>query len=322
MIRKAIAAILAGMACLLASTAGGQEFPSKPILIIAPFSPGTAVDFVGRLIARSLGEQFKVTVVIENRMGASGQIGAAAVAKAAADGHTLLFTSPAHYINQFLYKNLSYDPLRDFRPVVRVSNAMLVLVVPRASPVNNQAELVAHVRARPGKLSYSSAGSGSATQLPAALFNSMANLEVTHIPYKSGAQALTDTISGEVFMTMTAVTTALPHIRAGTLKGIGVTGTARSHSLPEVPTIAEGGLAGYEFVSWNGLLAPAGTPNDVVARLEAALMKAVAAPEFRDRLLGAGLELEPMGSKAFTDRLQTEIPLWERVVRISGAKAE
>ena len=322
MIRKAIAAILAGMACLLAGTAGGQDYPSKPILIIAPFSPGTAVDFVGRLIARSLGEQFKVSVVIENRMGASGQIGAAAVAKATADGHTLLFTSPAHYINQFLYKNLTYDPLRDFKPVIRISNAMLVLVVPRASPVNSQAELIAYVRARPGKLSYSSAGSGSATQLPAALFNSMANLEVTHIPYKSGAQALTDTISGEVFMTMTAVTTALPHIKAGTLKGIGVTGAARSHSLPEVPTIAEGGLAGFEFVSWNGLLAPAGTPNDVVARLEAALMKAVAAPEFRDRLLGAGLELEPMGSKAFTDRLQTEIPLWERVVRISGAKAE
>lgn len=218
------------------------------------------------------------------------------IAKAPADGYTLLFTSPAHYINQFLYKNLSYDPHKDFRPVMRISNAMLVLVVPKASPVNSQAELIAYVRARPGKLSYSSAGSGSTTQLPAALFNSMANLDVTHIPYKSGAQALTDTISGEVFMTITAVTTALPHIKAGTLKGIGVTGAARSHSLPEVPTIAEGGLAGFDFVSWNGLLAPAGTPNDVVAKLEAALLKAVAAPEFRERLLSAGLELEPMDS--------------------------
>jgi len=322
MMRKTIATFLAGMACLLAGAACGQDYPSKPILIIAPFSPGTAVDFVGRLIARSLGEQFKVSVVIENRLGASGQIGTAAVAKAPADGYTLLFTSPAHYINQFLYKNLSYDPIKDFRPVMRISNAMLVLVVPRASPVNNQAELIAYVRARPGKLSYSSAGSGSTTQLPAALFNSMANLDVTHIPYKSGAQALTDTISGEVFMTITAVTTALPHIKAGTLKGIGVTGASRSHSLPDVPTIAEGGLAGFDFVSWNGLLAPAGIPNDVVARLEAALLKAVAAPEFRERLLGAGLELEPMGSKAFTDRLQTETPLWERVVKISGAKAE
>ena len=184
------------------------------------------------------------------------------------------------------------------------------------------AELIAYLRARPGKLSYSSAGSGSTTQLPAALFNSMANLDVTHIPYKSGAQALTDTISGEVFMTMTAITTAQPHIKAGMLKAIGVSGMARSHSLPDVPTIAEGGLPGYEFVSWNGLLAPAGTPNEVVARLEAALTRAVASAEFRERLLGAGLEPEPLGARAFADRLLVEIPMWERVVKISGAKAE
>ena len=198
----------------------------------------------------------------------------------------------------------------------------LVLVVAKAAPVGTQAELIAYLRARPGKLSYSSAGSGSATQLPAALFNSMANVDVTHIPYKSGAQALTDTISGEVFMTMTAIITAQPHIKAGTLKAIGVSGMARSHSLPDVPTIAEGGLRGYEFVSWNGLLAPAGTPNEVVARLEAALTRAVASAEFRERLLGAGLEPEPLGAKAFADRLLVEIPMWERVVKLSGAKAE
>lgn len=321
--RKTLVATLAAVACLLAPAgASAQDYPSKPILIIAPFSPGTAVDFVARLAARSLGEQFKTPVAVENRMGASGQIGAAAVAKATPDGHTLLFTSPAHYINQSLYKNLPYDPVRDFRPVMRISNAMLVLVVPKSSPVGTQAELIAYLRARPGKLSYSSAGSGSTTQLPAALFNSMANLDVTHIPYKSGAQALTDTISGEVFMTMTAITTAQPHIKAGMLKAIGVSGMARSHSLPDVPTIAEGGLPGYEFVSWNGLLAPAGTPNEVVARLEAALTRAVASAEFRERLLGAGLEPEPLGARAFADRLLVEIPMWERVVKISGAKAE
>lgn len=321
--RKNLVATLAAIAGLLAPAgASAQDYPSKPILIIAPFSPGTAVDFVARLAARSLAEQFKTSVAVENRMGASSQIGAAAVAKATPDGHTLLFTSPAHYINRSLYKNLPYDPVKDFKPVMRVSNAMLVLVVPKAAPVGTQAELIAYIRARPGKLSYSSAGSGSTTQLPAALFNSMANLDVTHIPYKSGAQALTDTISGEVFMTMTAITTAQPHIKAGTLKAIGVSGMARSHSLPEVPTIAEGGLPGYEFVSWNGLLAPAGTPNEVVARLEAALTRAVASAEFRERLLGAGLEPEPLGARAFADRLLVEIPMWERLVKISGAKAE
>lgn len=320
---KMIAAILAGIAYLLfQGTAQAQDYPSKPILIIAPFSPGTAVDFVSRLIARSLGEQFKTTAVVENRLGASGQIGTAAVAKAAPDGHTLLFTSPAHYINQNLYKNLPYDPVKDFRPVMRMSNTLLILAVPKSSPVSTQAELIAYLRARPGNLSYSSAGSGSTTQLPAALFNSMANLEVTHVPYKSGAQALTDVISGQVFMTFTAVTTALPHIKAGTLKSIGVTGAARSHSLPSVPTIAEGGLPGYEFISWNAMLAPAGTAGEVIARLEAALMKTAASPEFRERLLGAGLEPEPLGAKAFAERLQIEIPLWAKVLKISGAKVD
>ena len=311
--------LIALLVCLFAPLGAiAQDYPSKPILIIVPFSPGTAVDYVARLVAMSLGGQFKVGVTVDNRMGASGQIGTAAVAKANPDGYTLLFTSPAHYIN----KSLPYDTVTDFRPVMRMSNAQLVLVVPKSSPVSSQAELIAHVRARPGKLSYASAGSGSATQLPAALFNSMVDLDMIHIPYKSGAQALTDVISGEVFMTSTAVTTALPHIRAGTLKAISVTGATRSRSLPEVPTVAEGGLPGYEFVSWNGLLAPAATPGGVVAKLEAAMMKLAAAPDYLERLLAAGLESEPLGARAFAERLQKEIPEWEKLVRISGAKAE
>jgi tripartite-type tricarboxylate transporter receptor subunit TctC len=260
--------------------------------------------------------------VVENKPGAGTNIANEYVAKAAPDGYTLLFTSPAHYINQNLYKNLTYDPVKDFIPVMRVSNTLLVLVVAQSAPVNSQAELIAYVRARPGQLSYSSAGSGSTTQLPAALFNSMANLDVIHIPYKSGAQALTDVIGGQVFMTFTAPATALPHLKAGTLKGIGVTGAARSQSMPNVPTIAEGGLPGYEFISWNGMLAPAGTPKEVTAKLEATLLKVAATPEFRQRLLSAGLEPEPLGAKAFSDRLQVEIPLWARVVKLSGAKVE
>jgi tripartite-type tricarboxylate transporter receptor subunit TctC len=203
-----------------------------------------------------------------------------------------------------------------------MSNAMLVLVVSKSAPLTSQTDLLAYVRARPGKLSYSSAGSGSTTQLPAALFNSMANLDVTHIPYKSGAQALTDVISGEVFMTFTAITTALPHIKSGALKAIGVTGAARSASMPEVPTIAEAGLPGYEFTSWNALMAPAATPADILAKLETALTRIAASAEFRDRLPGAGLELEVFGMKAFAERLQTEIPAWEKLVKISGARPD
>ena len=323
MARKFFVSLSVTLACLAqAGPALAQEYPARPILLISPFAPGTAVDFVARLAAKSLAEQFRVGVTVENRLGASGQIATAAVAKAAPDGYTLLFTSPAHYINRSLYKNLPYDPVKDFKPVIRMSNAMLVLVVSKTAPLTSQADLLAYVRARPGKLSYSSAGSGSTTQLPAALFNSMANLDVTHIPYKSGAQALTDVISGEVFMTFTAITTALPHIKSGALKAIGVTGLARSASMPEVPTIAEAGLPGYEFTSWNALMAPAATPADILSKLETALTRIAASAEFRDRLPGAGLELEVFGMKAFAERLQTEIPAWEKLVKISGARPD
>jgi len=306
----------------LGGNASAQAYPSKPILIIVPFAPGVAVDLVARLVGINLAEQLKTSVTVENRLGATGMIGTAAVAKAAPDGYTLLFTSPAHFINQHLNKNMSYDPVKDFTPVARISNVPLVLIVPKSSPVNTLQELITHVRANPGKFSYSSSGSGSTTHLPSALLVSMTNLPIVHVPYKAASQAFTDVIRGEIFMTFTAVSTSLPQIRAGALKSIAVTGATRSPTLPNVPTIAESGLPGYELTSWNGMFAPARTPPEVISRLETTIQKIVSTPEFGNRLLAAGLDLEFLGSKVFSDRLVTEIPYWAKVVQISGAKAE
>lgn len=306
----------------LGSGAWAQAYPSKPIQIIVPFAPGTAVDLVARLVGINLAEQLKTSVTVENRLGATGMIGTTAVARAAPDGYTLLFTSPAHFINQHLNRNMSYDPVKDFMPVARISDVPLILVVPKSSPVNTLQELITHVRANPGKYSYSTSGSGSTTHLPAALLVSMTNLPIVHVPYKAASQAFTDVIAGRIFMTFTAVSTSLAQIRAGALKSIAVTGATRSHTLPNVPTIAESGLPGYELTSWNGMFAPARTPPEVITRLDSTIQKITMTPEFGSRLLAAGLDLNHMGAKTFSDKLVTEIPYWAKVVQISGAKVE
>jgi len=314
--------LAAGVLALQFGLASAQTFPSKPVLMIVPFSPGTAVDLVGRVVSEGLSKDLQTPVVLENRPGASGQIGTMTVAKAPADGYTLLFTSAAHYINKSLYSRLPYDPDKDFKPIGRMSGTALVLVVPKSSPVNSVQELIAYARARPGKLSYSSAGSGSTTQLPAALFNSMAGIQITHVPYKNGNQALTDVIGGQVFMTFTAVASALPQIKAGTLKALAVTGPSRNFNLPDVPTVSQAGLKGFEFLSWNAMFAPAGTPDSVIARIEASLRKIAASPDFQQRMRDAGLELDASFGAEFAASLQKEAPMLARLVEISGAKID
>ena len=306
-----------------AAAANAQNYPVKPVLIIVPNSPGSAVDLVVRLLANTLNEQ-KTSFIVENRMGANGMIGTAAVAKATPDGYTLLYSTPTHYINQYLYKkDMSYDPVKDFTPVVRISNTPIILVVPQSVPVNNLAELIAYVRARPGKLNYSSIGRGSgATHLPAALLSSMAKLDIVHVPYKDGTQATVDVISGQIFMTFIAVSRALPLIKEGNLKGIAVAGIKRSPSLPNIPTIAEAGLSGYEAGAWTGMFAPARMPQELVGRLETLFLKVGTAPEFTRKLVAAGLESEALGSKAFADRLQAEMPLLLKSVEAAGIKDE
>ena len=307
-LRRALTVMTLAAALGISGSALSQNYPSRTVQLIVPFSPGTAVDVVARLISVRLGEALKVPFVVDNRMGAAGQIGTQVVAKAASDGYTLLFTSPAHYINASLYRHLPYDPVKDFLPIMRVSNAQEVLVVGKSAPVDTMKQLVDYIRARPGQVNFSSAGVGSTTHLPAALFSSMARVDIVHVPYKSGAQAVTDVMNGEVFMTFTAVATALPFVKGGTLKAIGVTGASRSASLPDVPTIAEGGITGYDFISWNALYAPAATPEPIIAKLEQALLEIVRSPEFAKQMLAYGLELEPVPRQALIERLKTENP--------------
>lgn len=319
---KLIPAVALAAGLFAAVSVSAQAFPSKPIRIIVPFAVGTALDIVARSVADGMAEDLGVSVVVDNRLGASGVVGTDAVAKAPADGYTVLFTSPAHYLNTSLYKKLPYDADKDFRAVTKISNAQLVLLVPKNSPVNSVKDLIAEAKAKPGVLTYSSAGNGSTTQLCSALFNAMAGIDINHIPYKSGAQALTDLIGGQVSTTFVAVATAMSQVKAGSVKALGVSGLARSRSMPTVPTISEAGVPGYELVSWSGALVRAGTPDAIVARLNASMVKVASKPEFQTRLQGLGVEPDLMPTDVFAARILQEIPHWAKVAQSAGVTPE
>lgn len=320
MSRRALSTLVALAALSVPPVAGAQAaFPERPIRLVVPFSQGTALDIVARMMSEGLSQEFNTPVIVENRIGASGVIGTDTVAKATPDGYTLLFTSPAHYFNKHLYKSLPYDTVKDFTPITKISNALLVLVVSKDSPFSSLKQLIDHAKAKPDDLRYSSAGMGSTTQLSGALFNAMAGIKVDHVPYKGGAQALTDVMGGHVSMTFTAVATALPHAKAGTLKPLGVTGLARSQSMPDVPTIAEAALPGYELVSWSGALAPSGTPSEIVEKLNAAMVKVAQKPEFQAKLITMGVEPDVMTKAVFERAIEQDLPKWAKIAETSGA---
>lgn len=302
--------------------AWANSFPLKPVAFIVPYSPGTGVDLTARLMAERLSKKWKVPVIVENKVGANGIIGADQVAKAPADGHTLLFMSAAHLTNPSMYKKMPYDTVKDFSPVVRVCDTLLVLVVPKNSPANSLRELLALAKAKPGELTYASGGNGSATHLAPALMNAMADTNILHVPYKGGDRALTDTVGGQVSMAFTAVATAVPQIRAGNLKAIAVSGPNRSQLLPDVPTLHEAGLPGFNVVAWNGILAPAGTPDEVVRRISADVVETARAAEFGDALRSRGLELNVVGVETFPAFYRADAEHWAKIVSISGAKVE
>lgn len=318
-----VSAALAAFAwCGLHSSALAQDYPSKPIRIVVPFAVGTALDVVARATGDGISQELKVPVIVENRLGASGVVGTDSVAKAPPDGYTILFTSPAHYLNTSLYKKLPYDAVKDFRPVTKISNAQLVLLVPKSSPFNSAKELVAAAKAKPGELTYSSAGNGSTTQLCSALFNAMAGVDIKHIPYKSGGQAVMDLIGGQISTTFTAVATAIPHVKSGSVKALGVSGLVRSPSMPDVPTISEAALPGYELVSWSGALVRAGTPDEIVAKLNAAMVRVASKPEFQARLGAAGVEMDLMPTDVFTAKVAQEVPKWAKVAEAANVVPE
>ncbi|MEI6300620.1 MAG: tripartite tricarboxylate transporter substrate binding protein [Betaproteobacteria bacterium] len=312
---KFIALIVAALA--LSGTALAQDrYPAKPLRIIVPFAPGGSTDIVARLLAERLAGPLGQPVVVENRPGAAGNIGADAVAKSAPDGTTLLMaTTGVMAINNALYKNMSYDAARDLEPVIFAASITNVLAVPADLPAKNVAELIALAKAQPDKLSFASSGAGSSTHLSGELFKSMAGIEVLHIPYKGSSQALADLVAGRVSMIFDNMPSALPFIKAGRLRALGVTSSKRSPVLPDVPTIAEAGVPGYESLSWSGIAVAAGTPREIVLRLNREINTILAAPDMRAKLAELGTDAIGGTPEAFGEHVRAEREKWSRLIR-------
>lgn len=309
--------LLAGLALVVSAPFASAQYPSKPLRIIVPFAPGGSTDIVARVLADKLAAPLGQSVVVENRAGAAGNIGAEAVAKAAPDGYTLLMaTTGVMAINNALYKNMAYDAAKDLEPVAFTTSITNVLTVPLDLPARNVAELVALAKAQPGKLSFASSGAGSSTHLSGELFKSMAGIDVLHIPYKGSGQALVDLIAGRVSMIFDNMPSVLPYIRGAKLRGLAVTGSKRSAAMPELPTIAETpGLAGYESLSWSGIAVPAGTPRDIVMRLNREIGSVLAAADVRQKLTELGADPVGGSPEAFAAHVRTERDKWSRLVR-------
>ena len=321
-----VASLLAASALACAGGAPvvlAQAWPAKPVRIVVPFSPGGSTDVSARLVGLRLAEQCGQSFVIDNRAGAGGNIGADFVARAPADGYTLLLaTTGVMSINQYLYKSLPFDPERDFVPVTQLGGLPLVLVAGTSLPARNLRELVALARKRPGDLTFASSGIGGSTHMTAELFNAASGLKMVHVPYKGSPQAIQDLIGGNVILMFDQVVSSMPQVQAGKLRALAITSSQRFPTLPDLPTVAEGGFAGFESVSFNGLAAPAGTAREIVNRLQAEVAKALRHPELRERMLRDGME--PVGSapEAFAAFIRGERAKWSKVVKDLGLRVD
>jgi len=313
---------LGAMAMMGASAAWSQTYPSKPVRLIAPFPPGGGVDIIARLLAQKFSEGFGVPFIVDNRPGAGGAIGTEILAKAPADGYTIGLVSGSHAINPVLHSKLPYDTLRDFASITMAAISPALLVVHPSTPARNVKELIALAKAAPRKLTYASPGNGTPPHLAAELFRTMAGVELVHVPYKGNAQVMTDLISGQVFLSFPVIAAALPHVKTGRLRGLAVSGRTRASVLPDMPTVAESGLPGFETSSWYALLSPAGTPPAVLTRLHAEAVRVLQLPDVRSRLLA--MSLDPVGNRPeeLTATIKTEMEQWGRVVKLSGARVE
>jgi tripartite-type tricarboxylate transporter receptor subunit TctC len=313
--------------CLLAAVvpaiALAQAYPAKPIHLIVPFPPGGINDVLARVTGQKLSESLGQGVVVENRPGAGGTIGSNAVAKAPADGYTLLFGATSTVaVSPHLYKNVPYDPIADFAPIVEIASVGSLLVVNPAVPATSVRELVALARARPGSLTFGSAGSGASQHMGGELLKSMAAIDIVHVPYKGGAPAMTDLVAGQISFMVEPIPTALPHVKSGRVRALAVSTPRRSAALPELPTISESGYPGYDLTIWFGLLAPARTPPEVIARINADMVKILAGADMRERLSAQGAE--PVGGtpETFAAHIRSEVARWGDVVKTSGAKVD
>ena len=314
---------LGGMLACLASSVLAQAYPNHAIRLVVPFPAGGTTDILARAVGQKLTESLGQSVVVDNRPGAGGNIGADIVAKSAPDGYTLLMgTVGTHAINPSLYTKMPYDHVKDFVPVVLVAGVPNVLVVNPSVPVQSVADLIKLAKSKPGEINFASSGAGTSIHLSGELFKAMAGVDMTHVPYKGSAPALTDLIGGQVQLMFDNLPSALPQIKAGKLRAIAVTSLKRAPVLPDVPTIAESGLPGFEASSWFGVLAPAGTPAPVVAKLNAEVNKWLQSPDAREQLLAQGAVAAGGTPEQFAAHIRTETEKWAKVVKASGAKVD
>jgi len=311
-------ALIALLGILFLGTANAQ-YPAKPLRLIVPFAPGGSTDIFARLIAERAQGPLGQSVVVENRAGAAGNIGAEAVVRSAPDGYTLLMaTTGVMAINNALYKNMTYDSAKDLEPVLFVASITNVLIVPPDFPANSVAELIAAAKKDPGKLSFASSGAGSSTHMSAELFKSMSGTDILHVPYKGSGQALPDLMSGRVSMMFENAPGAVSHIKSGKVRALAVTGLKRSPALPELPTVAESGVPGYESLSWSGIAVPAGTSRAVIDRLNRDLNAVLATPEMRQKLAEQGAETIGGAPEVFAQHVRAEREKWSRLIRANN----
>jgi len=314
--RFALTLLLAG----LSLAAHAQGYPTKPVRLVVPFAAGGSTDIIARVLAQKLNELWGQPVIVDNRAGGSTVIGTEIVAKAPPDGHTLLVTPAPFTIVPSLNAKLPYDPQRDFEPITLINTTPLVVVIHPGVPAKSMKDLVALAKSRPGALNFGSSGSGGSNHLAGELFNAMAGVRMVHVPYKGNAPALIDLVGGHVDLVFNGLTSALPLIRSGKLRAIGMTSLARAGALPNVPTVDEQGFKGFQAVAWNGLTAPARTPKDVIARLNADVLKVVRSPELVEKLKAEGSD--PVGSSVadYAAFLRDEIAKWAKVIRLANIK--
>jgi len=316
------AALSVAFAAALPLTAVAQAYPAKPIRIVVPFPAGGIADVYARIVGARVTEAWGQPVVIENRAGAGGNIGADAVAKSAPDGYTLVMSALGpHAVNVSLFAKMPYDPVRHFSPIALVLEAEGLLVLHPSVPATNVAELIAYARSNPGKLTYASAGMGTASHLAGVLFTSMAKVEMTHVPYKGNVPAITDLLAGQTSLLFATMPTVLPHAKAGKLRALATIGTSRSAAAPDLPTIAES-LPGFEVNNWIGLFAPVNTPPEIVRRWNGEVMRIMQSPDIQARLPVEGARFSPNTPEQFAAFVKREIAKWAPVVKASGARVD
>ena len=317
------ALLVAGALLAGSLPAWAQPYPNRPLRIVVPFPPGGGTDIGTRIVAQKLQEAWGQAVIVENKPGAAGIVGTELTAKSAPDGYTFMMGNiGTHAINVSLYKKLAYDPVRDFAPVSMVADLPLLLLVHPSVPANSVKELIALAKSQPGKLNFSSSGAGGSMHVAAELFKGMAGVDMVHIPYKGGAPAVADLLSGQVALSFSTVLETIQHVKAGKVRALAVTNDHRSIALPDLPTIAEAGLPGYQSISWLALFAPAGTPKEIVNKVSAESVRILKLPDVKERLLAQGAE--PIGStpEQLAATLAADIAKYAKVIRESGYKPE